>query len=79
MMERFAFPVSKAAFDLIDRGFMYICGRDRFYRPIMCMKYHVLHEMPTMPEADDVIGAALVTILFLKKYMWEDGVVENHL
>lgn len=42
LMERFAFPISKRAFELIDKGFMYICGRDRLYRPILIMKYNVI-------------------------------------
>lgn len=58
---------------------MYVCGRDRMYRPILVMKYSVINEFSPLPEPDDVIGAAMITLYFNMKYMWEDGVIENML
>lgn len=78
-MERFAFPITSKSFELINNGFMYICGRDRLYRPILIMKYNVIQMSDEYPEPEDVIGAALITIFFMQKYMMANGSVENYL
>jgi len=56
---------------------MYVCGRDRLYRPIIVLKYSVLLESKPLPEPEDVIGAALMSVMFVEKYLMENGVVEN--
>ena len=76
MMTRFPFPITPKAFELLDKGFMYVCGRDRLFRPIMILNYGVPQTTPP-PQVDDVVGAAMITVLFVNKYMLKDGVVEN--
>lgn len=79
MVTRFPFLVRKRSFELLQRGFMYICGRDRMFRPIIVLRFQVLlsmnNESPLDP--DDIISAALVNIYFMKKYMLQDKVLEN--
>ena len=77
MDEKFPFHITKRAFELLDNGMMYICGRDRLYRPIIVLRYSVITQMRPLPEPQDVIGAALLNLMFLEKYMLENGVVEN--
>lgn len=77
LMEQFAYPISKTALDLVQSGFVYICGRDRLFRPIVVMRYRIIQQMSPAPQSEDVIGAALIVFLFMQKYMLEDGVVEN--
>lgn len=75
--DHFPFKITKRAFDLLDNGFMYVCGRDRLYRPIIVLKYSVITQTQPLPQPEDVIGAALMNIMFCEKYMFENGVIEN--
>lgn len=65
LMEKFAYPISKRAVEMVERGFLYICGRDRLFRPIVVMRHRVIQGFNPLPHSEDVIGAALITILYM--------------
>ena len=67
-------------FELLNRGFMYICGRDKCYRPVMVLKMAVFNELnkgATTLSTDEVIASILLTCFFARKYMMIDGRIEN--
>ena len=62
-------------------GFVYIHGRDKYYRPCMVFHAHVLERAKHDPnngyniEAINMAGIFLVE--YVKKYMFIPGKVEN--
>jgi len=64
-------------FNLLNSGFIYVCGRDRLFRPIIVMRVHVLNEIELTPEVDEVIAAIFLNLKFVQHYMLRDGIVEN--
>ena len=67
--------VNQKVHDIIQAGFVYIGGRDRFYRPVLIIRAaRLLAQSPTPNEA---IAAIYMTFLFMKKHMWCPGRIEN--
>jgi len=44
---------------------MYVAGRDKLFRPILIIRYHVLAKMKPQPSVDDVVAAAIINITFV--------------
>lgn len=73
------FKVTKNVFEMLNRGVVYICGRDRCYRPIFVVRSSLYNEMPKpKPSAEEVMAAVILNICFAKKYMCLDGRIENY-
>ena len=77
MDDSFPFKITKRVFELLEMGLIHISGRDRLYRPIMIIRYNILLQTKPMPEVEEVIGVALMNLMFMSKYMLEDGIIEN--
>ena len=56
---------------------IHVAGRDRLFRPILIIRYKIIVNMKPQPQVNDLIGAALMTFLFIDKYMTENGSIEN--
>ena len=41
------------------------------------LRYNVIMQIKPTPQVEDVIGAALLNIMFMQKYMLENQVIEN--
>lgn len=63
--KKFPVIVNSNVFNLLNSGFIYVCGRDRLFRPIIVMRVHVLNEMHLTPEVDEVIAAIFLNIKFV--------------
>jgi hypothetical protein len=47
--------VTKGAFDILSSGFLYIAGRDRMYRPILCLRSKQILNMVPFPSGEDIV------------------------
>ena len=56
---------------------MYICGRDKCYRPIICVRPKIIMDMSPVPATEEVIAAQVQVICYALDYMMIDGVIEN--
>jgi len=65
--------ITKNTFDLINNGFIHVCGRDRLYRPVIVVKFRVLIDIKPMPHPNEVIAAAALNLFFIYKYMLKKG------
>ena len=75
--EQLPYKVSTGVFELLNNGFIYICGRDRFYRPIMVVRQAVLNSLPEPPSEQDLIGCAMIMMEYFQWHMMTPGHVEN--
>jgi hypothetical protein len=64
-------------YELVSSGFMYIAGRDRCYRPVICLRSHVIQSMDPLPAGEDIIAATLMVFEYIKHFMEAPGHVEN--
>ena len=51
-IEKLPFKIDSVVFDLFNQGFFYICGRDRYYRPVLVANAWLLMKQPEMPSDD---------------------------
>jgi len=65
--------ITKNTFELMQNGFMHVCGRDRLFRPVVVVKFKVLIDIKPLPHPNEVIAAASLTLFFIYKYMLKDG------
>jgi len=59
--------------NLVDKGIVSICGRDKCHRPIVVLALDRLWVMDPMPSTEDLITVSLMMIEFIKKYMLIPG------
>ena len=71
--------VNGRIFELLNQGFMYIAGRDRFFRPIVVVNAYMINSLDPQPTEDDLITVALFLINYVKTNMSVNGHVENAL
>lgn len=76
-IEKLPILIDPVVFDLFNQGFLYICGRDRHYRPILVTNPWLLLKQPEMPSDEQVIACAMIVMEYLSKYMLIPGKVEN--
>jgi len=69
--------VTKGVFDLLSSGFLYIAGRDRMYRPIICLRSKRILDMNPFPTGDDIVTAVLMIFEYLIRVMEKPGHIEN--
>ena len=62
-------------YQLIRKGFIYIAGRDRFYRPIIVFNASMYNTL--LPDPEDVTSAHLFIFSYVEKYMFCKGHIEN--
>ena len=75
--ERLPLKVSPVVFDLIQKGFIYVCGRDRQYRPIVVMNGWISRTLPELPAIDEILATFMLVSEYINKYMLVPGKVEN--
>ena len=73
----FPFKISKGVFELLNSGFIYICGRDRHYRPLICLRSKKILDMKPFPTGEDIVGAVLIMFEYMRAVMQRPGIVEN--
>ena len=71
--------VSGRVFELLNLGFIYICGRDRFYRPIIVVRSPVIAQMMEQPTEDDMVTAAMIVMEYIHLHMHIPGRIENNI
>ena len=69
--------VNPVSFELLNRGFLYICGRDRNYRPILVNNGWIARTLPELPSVEDIISTCMIVHYYIDKYMLVPGKVEN--
>ena len=76
-VEKFPVMVTKGVFEILNSGFLYIGGRDRMYRPILCLKSKMLLNMNPFPSGEDIVTATLMIFEYIKHVMQSPGKIEN--
>ena len=78
MRESFPLKVNAKVFEIINQGFIYICGRDKQFRPIMIIQPAVVFsQMVPNPPLEDVLAAQQIYFNFFVDNMTQNGSVEN--
>ena len=67
--------VGGSIFELLNKGFIYVCGRDRFYRPILVINAYMIHTLD--PSVEDLITLVLFYGQYLRHHMMWPGAIEN--
>ena len=57
--------ISSNIFELLNTGFIYVCGRDKFYRPIVVINGYMMNSLNPDPSEDDLI----TSFLFFGRYV----------
>ena len=78
-IQNFPRIVNQRIFELLNQGFMYVAGRDRFYRPIVVVNGYMINTLDPQPTEDDLITCALFLINWMKVNCSLLGHVENSL
>lgn len=76
-LDTFPVSVTKGVFDLLSSGFLYIGGRDRMYRPILCLRSRRILDMNPFPSGDDIVAATLMIFEYVNHVMESPGHIEN--
>lgn len=74
---RFPMHVNSKIFDLVTSGYLYIQGRDRFYRPLIILYPKKVLDMKPVPSNDELITSTLQIMQYAVDYMSCRGHVEN--
>lgn len=70
--------INSQVFDIINQGFIYVCGRDYQFRPIMIIQPAVIFTlMVPNPSIDNVMAAQQMYFNFFVDNMTKLGSVEN--
>ena len=64
-------------FDILNKGFIYVCGRDRFYRPIIVINGYMMNTLDPEPSTEELITTFLFYGQYLKHHMLWPGGIEN--
>ena len=67
--------MNSKVYDLIQKGFIYIAGRDRNYRPVVVFNASLFNTL--LPDPEDVTSAHLFIFSYIQKYMFCLGHIEN--
>ena len=73
--EIFPLKVEQKHLDMLQKGIMYVGGRDRQYRPFIVIQPAIL--IALNPEPMDAITCIFLNMLFVNKNMLLDGRIEN--
>ena len=71
----FPLKVNAKVAGMLDAGAIYVAGRDRHFRPVLCVRPALI--LGAKPEVNDVQACIMLTMNFIFNNMLIDGVAEN--
>lgn len=77
IQSKYPFQIDRINFELLDKGLMYVAGRDRNYRPVIVVRPGVLDIMPELPSNDKMMGCICMIMEYVIKFMHLQGQIEN--
>ena len=76
-MDNFPMRFTSTVEKMLKDGVFYLCGRDKNFRPIVCINAHKIQSMNPQPETHDVITLSLFIFELLNEYLMDKGTIEN--
>jgi hypothetical protein len=76
-IKNFPAKLNRKVYELVSSGFMYISGRDKCYRPIICLRSKIIQQMNPLPSGEDIISSTLLIFEYIQHFMESPGHIEN--
>ena len=62
-------------FEMLSKGYSYVCGRDKFYRPIFVINGYMINEFN--PTVEDMVTITLWFFDYIQTNLFLKGKIEN--